>query len=151
MQPATVRRNRKPGAVIRPVKTFAPAGPRRPSPGSAMFSELAWKEIARSLKLSAREVQIVREVFDDRTEFAIGANLGISPHTVHTHFERLHQKLGVPDRVELVLRIVQEFVALTIAPGAVLPSICANRAAGCCPLLNPRPRPTATRSSSSHS
>jgi hypothetical protein len=34
--------------------------------GSAMFSEQAWGEIARSLKLSGRELQIVRGVFDDQ-------------------------------------------------------------------------------------
>jgi DNA-binding CsgD family transcriptional regulator len=100
-----------------------------------MLSEQAWIEIARSLVLSPRELEIVRGVFDDRTEFALAADLGISPHTVHTHIERLHQKLGVTDRVEVVMRIMQEFIALTVAPGTVLPSICANRAAGCCPLL----------------
>ena len=98
-----------------------------------MFSEQAWTEIAHSLALSPRELQIVRGVFDDRTEFALAADLGISPHTVHTHIDRLHQKLGVTDRVEVVVRIMQEFIALTIAPGTTLPSICANRAAGRCP------------------
>jgi DNA-binding CsgD family transcriptional regulator len=103
-----------------------------------MLNEQAWSEIARSLKLSPRELQIVRGVFDDHTDFAIGANLGISTHTVHTHFDRLHRKLGVSDRVELVLRVIQEFVALTVAPESVLPSICARRAAGRCPLLGPK-------------
>ncbi len=99
-----------------------------------MFSEDAWTEIAHSLALSPRELQIVRGIFDDRTEFALAADLGISPHTVHTHIERLHQKLGVTDRVELVLRITNEFLTLTAAPESTLPSICANRTAGRCPL-----------------
>jgi DNA-binding CsgD family transcriptional regulator len=116
-----------------------------------MLSEQAWREIARSLTLSARELQIVRGVFDDRIEFAIAADLGISPHTVHTHIDRLHHKLAVADRVELVLRVMQEFVALTIAPATVLPSICANRAAGRCPLLIGRFRSAPSRSSTSHS
>ena len=97
-----------------------------------MLSDQAWQEIARSLALSARELQIVRGIFDDHTDFAIAADLGISPHTVHTHIERLHHKLSVADRVELVLRVMQEFVALTIAAGTVLPPICADRAAGRC-------------------
>ena len=99
-----------------------------------MFSEQAWLEIARSLRLSPRELQIVRGVFDDHTEFAIAADLGISPHTVHTHIDRLHHKLAVVDRVTLILRVMDEFLALTLAPGSVLPSICPNRAAGRCPL-----------------
>lgn len=105
----------------------------RPS-GAAIFSDAAWREIARSLKLSGREVQIVRGVFDDRIESAIAADLGISSHTVHTHFERLHRKLAVRNRVELVLRVTNEFLAVTASPDSVLPSICANRTAGRCPL-----------------
>jgi FixJ family two-component response regulator len=50
-----------------------------------MLSELAWKEIACSLKLSGRELQLVRGVFDDSTELAIASNLGIARRTVCTH------------------------------------------------------------------
>jgi len=102
--------------------------------GAAMFSEEAWGQIAHSLKLSGRELQIVREVFDDHTEFAIANNLNLSPHTVHTHCERLYHKLAVTDRVKLVLRVTNEFFTLTFAPESSLPPICANRAAGRCPL-----------------
>jgi len=86
----------------------------------------------RSLGLSLREEQIVRAIFDDCTESAIASDLGISPHTVHTHVERLHQKLGVVDRVALVLRVVNEFLNLTRTPGSLMPPICATRAAGGC-------------------
>jgi len=82
------------------------------SPGSAVFPDATWNEVLSRLGLSHREGEIVRAVFDDQTEFAIGANLGISPHTVHTHFERLHKKLGVGDRVQLVLCITREFLRL---------------------------------------
>ena len=102
--------------------------------GAAMFSNQAWDEIARSLKLSGRELQIIKDVFDDRTEFAIATHYGVSPHTVHTHCQRLYHKLAVNDRVKLVLRITVEFLALTAAPESIQPSICANRSAGRCPL-----------------
>jgi len=102
--------------------------------GAAMFSNRAWDEIARSLKLSGRELQIIKDVFDDCTEFAIAAHLGVSPCTIHTHCERLYHKLAVTDRVKLVLRITDEFLALTVASGSILPPICANRSAGRCPL-----------------
>ena len=108
-----------------------------------MFSEQAWSEIARSLRLSPRELQILRGIFDDHTEFAIAANLGISPHTVHTHVDRVHRKLAVVDRVTLILRVMDEFFLLTLAPGSGLPSICANRAAGRCPLAGRFPAPKA--------
>ncbi|MGA2140180.1 MAG: helix-turn-helix transcriptional regulator [Verrucomicrobiia bacterium] len=99
-----------------------------------MFSEQAWAEIARSLTLSPRELQVLRGIFDNRVEFAIAADLAISPHTVHSHMERLHHKLGAADRVELILRVTNEFLTLTAAPESTLPSICANRTAGRCPL-----------------
>ena len=104
-----------------------------------MISESAWAEIARSLKLSGRELQIVRGIFHDHTEFAIAADLGISSHTVHSHIERLHHKLAVKNRVELILRIVDEFINLTASPGSVLPPICAHWAANRCPLRSRRP------------
>ena len=102
--------------------------------GAAMFSEPAWREIARSLRLSGQEIQVVRGVFDDHTEGAIASSLKISPHTVHTHCERLYRKLGVTGRVTLALRVMDEYIALTLAPGTPLPPLCANFAAGRCPL-----------------
>ena len=99
-----------------------------------MLSDTAWREIARSLRLSGRELEILRAIFDDRTESTIARELGISPCTIHTYCERLYRKLNVTDRVRLVLRIMEEFLVLTASPRSVLPSICANRAAGRCPL-----------------
>ena len=102
--------------------------------GSAMFSLQAWEEIARSLKLSGRELQLARGVFDDEKDHNIASALGVSVHTIHTHFERLHHKLGITDRAQLLQRVMQEFLALTASPENVLPPICANRATGRCPL-----------------
>ena len=102
--------------------------------GCAMLSEQAWGELARSLRLSGREVQVVRGVFGDRKELAIARELGIALRTVHTHIERLYRKLAVKDRVELVLRVTEEFLALTASPDSALPSICGNGTDGHCPL-----------------
>jgi DNA-binding NarL/FixJ family response regulator len=107
---------------------------RRPALGAAMLSGLAWREVAESLRLSRRELEIVRAMFDDRKESAIAADLGIAPRTVHTHVERLYCKLAVNDRLQLALRVMREFVALTVSTKSDLPPICANRAAGRCPL-----------------
>ncbi|MBI5864721.1 MAG: helix-turn-helix transcriptional regulator [Planctomycetes bacterium] len=99
-----------------------------------MLPECAWRKIAQSLRLSGRESAIARAVFDDRKEAAIAAVLNISPHTVHTHFERLYRKLAVSDRLQLVLRILREFLTLTVAPRTALQPICQIRSAGRCPL-----------------
>ena len=84
--------------------------------GQTVLSEEAWADIGRTLALSSREMEIVRAVFDDKTEAAIASDLGISPHTVHTHVDRLHRKLGVTDRTQLILRIVSESLRLTGSP-----------------------------------
>ncbi|MCK6500359.1 MAG: helix-turn-helix transcriptional regulator [Nitrospira sp.] len=88
---------------------LANAQPRRVL-GAAILSDWDWHAIARNLRLSGREMQIVRGVFNNRTEHAIAADEGIADCTVHTHIERLYNKLGVSTRVELVLRVMETFL-----------------------------------------
>jgi DNA-binding CsgD family transcriptional regulator len=90
--------------------------------------------VSRSLYLSAQQLQIVQGIFDDQTEAAIANDLKISPHTIHTYCERLYRKLGVTGRVRLTLRVIDEYLALTCATDTSLPPICANFAAGRCPI-----------------
>jgi ATP/maltotriose-dependent transcriptional regulator MalT len=71
----------------------------------------AWETIAKSLRISDRELEIVQGIFDDRKEFAIADELKISMHTVHTHLERLYRKLGVSSRLGLVLCILSEYLS----------------------------------------
>ena len=108
---------------------------RRPL-GSAMFSNQEWKEIGHSFNLSGRELQVIKDVFDDRTESAIAAHYGVSPHTVHTYCERLYRKLEVNGRVKLVLRIMDEFLALTAAPGNGLPPPASTKVASRRPIAS---------------
>ena len=110
-----------------------PGGNREHFVGSSMFSPEAWAQIARSLGLSGRELQIVRGTFDDKTESDLAAEFHISPSTIHTHVERLHHKLVITNRAQLLLRVTQEFIALTATPGNNLPPICAGRAMHHCP------------------
>ena len=95
-----------------------------------MFSPEAWEEIARRLKLSGRELQIVRGVFGDQKELTIADSLGVSAHTIHTHIQRLHRKLAIADRGQLLLCVMQEYIALSSAPEQRLPVICTNRTTG---------------------
>lgn len=113
--------------------------------GARLFSHNAWQALSVSLNLSSRELEIVRGVFEDRTESAIAADLRISPHTVHTHVERLHHKLGVANRVQLVLRVMDEFLSLTVSTKSLLPPICASWHAGRCPMSVASARPQGPR------
>jgi DNA-binding CsgD family transcriptional regulator len=93
--------------------------------GSASFSDFAWEEVRRTLKLSGRETQIVQGMFNDKIQYSIASDLGISPHTVHSHIVRLYNKLGVSNRAQLLIRIMTVFVDLA---GAAKPSTPADRA-----------------------
>lgn len=102
--------------------------------GSAMLSKKAWDEIERSLKLSGRELQIARGVFDNLTDGAIAANLRISEHTIHEHLNRLYKKLRVTTRGQMIVRMMHEFLFLTLSQASDLPPLCRNRANGRCPM-----------------
>ncbi|HSQ28855.1 MAG TPA: helix-turn-helix transcriptional regulator, partial [Gemmatimonadaceae bacterium] len=65
-----------------------------------------WQVIDSELGLTTREREIVELVLADLKESAMGAELGISPHTVHTHLERVYRKVGVRGRVQLVVRVL---------------------------------------------
>ena len=93
------------------IPNLALARQRQPT-GQSLFSEDTWRVIAAALKLSRRELQIVRRVFDDRKESAIAMDLGISPHTVNTYLHRLYQKLGVTGRSQLIVVVVGQYLAL---------------------------------------
>ena len=79
-----------------------------------LLDDESWTSISRTLRLSSRELQILRIVIEDRgqSDAEIGQILSMSPHTVHTHFERLYRKTAVSSRTGLVLRIFAEYVAL---------------------------------------
>ncbi len=85
------------------------------------------------LGLSPRKLQLLRLVFDDMKEYTIAAELHLSQGTVHDYMKNLRAQLKVEDRTQLVLRVLAEFVALTL-PSTNGPAVkCAFRAAGLCP------------------
>jgi DNA-binding NarL/FixJ family response regulator len=53
--------------------------------------------------LTEREAQIVRMVAEGLPNLEISSKLGMSPHTVKNHLFRIYEKLGISNRVELVL------------------------------------------------
>lgn len=79
--------------------------------GRELLSTANWRDIASSLRFSPREIEIVQGVFDDATEAAIGLQLGISSHTVHSYLEHLYRKLDVSSRCGLLVRVFAECVA----------------------------------------
>ena len=109
--------------------------------GASLLTDHAWHEIGHTLEITRRELQIVQSVFDNLPEAGIAKKFKLSPHTVHMHLNRLFKKLNVTSRTELVLRIVEQLVTLTLSETAVLPPICPLHRTGDCCLHNPPAKP----------
>jgi len=83
-----------------------------------IFETMAEREPARIvsakgiLLLTKREEQIAHMVAEGLPNHAISSKLGVSLHTVKNHLFRIYGKLGISNRVELVL------YALTIRDGS---------------------------------
>ena len=103
--------------------------------GSAVFCSWAWNEIGRGLRLSARELEIIRGLYDGHKESAIGAAVSCSARTVETHLRRLHAKLNVHSHMELARVITRCFLQLPLCAAGHVPQICAHREAARCPHL----------------
>ena len=84
-----------------------------PPTGSARSSDA---EIAR-YGLTRREVQIIGALVDGQTNKDIAGTFGISEYTVKHHLTNIYDKLGVYNRVELVLFAMNH--GLCPSPGAV--------------------------------
>lgn len=76
-------------------------------PGEFLISDQEWAAVKKYARLSMREGQVCRLLFEGHKRDDIAEMLGISPRTVRYHLESLHKKLKVNTRVGLVLRMVQ--------------------------------------------
>ena len=80
------------------------------SPTAPLLSDEEWQDIGCQLKLSGRELDILRYLIKDEKELTIAHRLGISFHTVHTHLHRLYEKLGVSSRLDVIVLVFREYI-----------------------------------------
>lgn len=114
---------------VRTEKRAAPG----PTNVTVPLSMHAWRAVADSYRLSARERELAAGILRNEKEAVIAQNLGISAHTAHTHATRLLRKVGACNRVEVVLRLMSRYLALVQTKGAGLAPLCARRRSGGCP------------------
>jgi len=57
-----------------------------------------------ALGISARELEVLREIAIGRSNKEIAAHLNVSPNTVKTHIARLFEKLGAKRRTDAINR-----------------------------------------------
>jgi DNA-binding NarL/FixJ family response regulator len=76
-----------------------------------LIRDETWLAAVASLGLSRREVDIVVTLLNGAANArAIGQQLGISPRTVQTHVSRLHKKLQVTNRTQLLVRLFARYI-----------------------------------------
>lgn len=62
--------------------------------------------VSEKLRLSPRQVEVALLCLDELCEDDIAARLQISVHTVHHHFKKIYEKLGVTSRIGMTVSIV---------------------------------------------
>lgn len=104
-----------PGSAARAVRPNRRARrseePSRP-PDSAKLPNngSTWFQVRQRLGISQREVDILRLLFDGCSEKQVADRLSIAEGTVHAHLTRLHLRLQVCNRAQLLVKV---FAALT--------------------------------------
>lgn len=86
----------EPGEIVRAIRTVT-AGGSYVSPTLAGYL----LDEARSIKLTRREVEVLRLVAGGEKDIDIAEELVISVHTVHSHLDRIRAKTGHHRRVDL--------------------------------------------------
>lgn len=89
---------------------------KRTDPGQHQLSIQQWSDVCRKMKMSLREQNICKLLFDGLTRQKIAEQMGISDRTVRHHMEQIHLKLDVSNRVGVVLKIIRTRDLLDSAP-----------------------------------
>lgn len=72
---------------------------------SSPLDQDEWEAIARRLELTPRQTEVVGLILHGKRDKQIATELGLSVRTVREHLSHLFERLGVNDRMELVLHI----------------------------------------------
>ena len=86
-----------------------PADELSPPAMRPVFTPAEWKAVADSLRLSPQQARIVGLILEGKGDKQIAASLEMSISTVRTHLGRIFARLGVGDRVELLLHVFSRF------------------------------------------
>lgn len=73
---------------------------------SAILNTEKWSAVAKELRLTPRQADVVRLVLQAKQNKEIAATLGLQTSTVRMHLRYTFVRLGVTDRMELALRIL---------------------------------------------
>ncbi len=74
--------------------------------GHTLLSREEWQRVGKELNLSRRELELIQHLFDGKKLSVIARDMGLALGTVKTYSQRVHQKLGVSDQIELALTVM---------------------------------------------
>jgi DNA-binding NarL/FixJ family response regulator len=64
-----------------------------------------WQQLVEALDLPPQQIRIVELILRNCCDKEIAVALGLKVPTVRTYLQRIYLRLGVSDRVELILRL----------------------------------------------
>lgn len=71
-----------------------------------------WAKVVQSLALSPQQARIVEALLRGMRDKQIAHEIGLTTPTVRTYLGRIFRRVGVKDRVELILRVFSIAYAL---------------------------------------
>ncbi len=80
------------------------------------LDDQTWEAVAETLDLSPQQERIVALLLRGMRDKQVACELGLSVPTVRTYLGRIFLRLGVQDRIELILRVFS--VAQSVRPAA---------------------------------
>ena len=69
------------------------------------MNDALWREISKSLALSPQQIRIVELLLRNKQDKEVAETLNISFPTVRTYLGRIFDRIGVGDRMGLVLHV----------------------------------------------
>jgi len=107
---ATTRRSGPPlgaGRGSRALEASQIASPRL----AANFEAARWDRATTALGVSLKELEVIRALFRGDSEKEAAVRLALPQRTVHARLERVHARLGVRTRTELLVTVLAAVLA----------------------------------------
>jgi DNA-binding NarL/FixJ family response regulator len=76
----------------------------RPGPAFPLDA-VAWQHVVKTLELSPQQARIVSLILHGLRDKEVAGELGLGVPTIRTYLDRVFQRVGARDRVELVIRV----------------------------------------------
>ncbi len=76
----------------------------------SIFSDDEWERIKEAMRLSPRQLDVVKCLFRGFGDKQIANHLGIAVSTVRAYMSKLFLKLSAADRVEVILCVLSRFL-----------------------------------------